>query len=150
MKIKEILWWAIPLVLLVALVLWVFTLPRKEGTKIMPQGVHWHATLAIKIKGEAVSIPGNIGLGPVSQPTHTHEPDGRLHFHAWPGGVLRESDLTLKRFFSLWGKDFSRESLMENKTGPDGTVHMFVNGTENFDFEKYNIQDGDRIELTYE
>ncbi len=33
--------------------------------------------------------------------------------------------------------------------GEGGTVAMFVNGEENFEFENYLMQDNDRIEIVY-
>lgn len=134
-------------------VVWISTLTSSSGAStenpvISPSGIHWHPHLSIIIKGETVPIPPGIGLsGTVHNPIHTHDPDGTIHLEF--ERRVTEKDTALKKFFDVWGKDFSQHSLLGNTTGEGGTVTMTVNGKENFEFENYHMKDGDKIELTF-
>ena len=148
-KIKGVLFWILPLALLVAVAVWIFTLPKKEGADVVARsGIHVHPTISIKIKGEEVTIPGRIGLGGIHRDIHTHEPDNTLHVEK--SGTVRERDITVGNFFEIWGEEFSSTSILDNLNGPGGTVKMFVNGEENFEFKNYKMNDKDKIEIIYE
>lgn len=135
-------------------IVWVYaqssTASSTPGSRIISRyGIHWHPHLDITIKGKAVPIPPGIGLtGAVHNPIHTHDPDNVIHLEF--DGRVTEKDTELKKFFEVWGKDFSRDSLLGNKTGKDGKVIIFVNGKENLEFENYHMRDGDKIELKFE
>jgi len=120
------------------------------GSRILSRyGIHWHPHLLISIKGKQIIIPAGIGLmGTAESPIHTHDPDGIIHLEF--SGRVTEKDTELKNFFEVWGKDFSQDSLLGNKTGKDGKVHMYVNGKENFEFGGYYMKDNDTIELKFE
>lgn len=115
--------------------------PANSGSPdiVSTRGLHWHPQLTIYVKGEKVEIPHNVGLGAVHQPMHTHEdlPIIHLEFQS----MVRKEDLTLGQFFKIWGKDM--QSFGAN-------MKMMVNGTENAEFENYQMKDGDKIELRYE
>ncbi len=148
-KILSIFLWVVFIAAVSWLVFWVATLPKiPQGEFLSKNGLHWHATLNIKIKGEDVAIPAGIGLGAVHNPIHTHDPDDVVHLEF--DGIVKKEDVALKNFFKVWGKDFSKESILGNKTGDGGTVKMFINGKENTEFENYLMQDGDKIEIVYE
>ncbi len=148
-KILQISLWALFAAAIFGLIFWVASLPKvAESEFLSKNGLHWHATLHIKINGAEISIPQGIGLGAVHNPIHTHDPDNVIHLEF--DGVVKKEDLALKNFFKVWDKDFSRESVLGNKTGEGGTVKMFVNGKENSEFENYLMQDGDKIEIVYE
>jgi hypothetical protein len=148
-KIKNALWWVIPLVVLVSLVIWISTLPKKStGDIISSSGIHWHPELSIKIKGKDIEIPSNIGIGAVHNPMHTHDDSGEVHMEY--GRTVRKDDTMLGRFFDVWGKDFSSAGIMGHRNGVDGTLKMFVNGEENFEFDKYKMKDGDKIDIVFE
>ena len=115
---------------------------------ISRSGIHWHSNLSINTKGETVPFPSNVGLGAVHNPIHTHDSDGAIHMEF--EGRVTEKDTELKKFFEVWGKDFSKDSLLGNVTGAEGKVIMFVNGKENLEFENYYMKDGDKIELKFE
>lgn len=133
---------------------WVYTLSNAgnsdSGNRVISRyGIHRHPHLDIIIKGKAVPIPAGIGLsGAVHNPIHTHDPDNVIHLEF--EGRVTEKDTELKKFFDVWGKDFSKDSLLGNVTGTEGKVVMFVNGKENFEFENYRMNDGDKIELKFE
>lgn len=148
-KTQSIFLWTLLVAVIAGFVFWVATLPKvQEGELVSKNGLHWHSTLHIKIKGEEVALPAGIGLGAVHNPIHTHDPDNVIHLEF--DGIVRKKDLAVRNFFRVWGKDFSRNSILGNKTGEGGTVKMLVNGKENMEFENYLMQDGDKIEIIYE
>jgi len=148
-KIKSILWWGIPLVIVFVLVAWLFSLPKKSDAKVISRsGIHAHPVIFISINGENIPVPGNIGLGGIQRGIHTHESDNVLHVEK--SGTVRERDITIGNFFEIWREDFSSVSVLGYKNGSEGTVRMFVNGEENFEFENYQMLDRDKIEIIYE
>lgn len=106
-------------------------------------GLHWHSHISIFIKGEQVMIPADIGIsGPMGaggdpMELHTHGVDGIVH--AEFAGLVKRDQLKIGKFFEIWGKDFSKDGILGNRTGEGGAVRMFVNGEENFDYENYEI-----------
>lgn len=148
-KTRSITWIVIVIFVLIAFIIWIVSLPKIPEEEIISRnGIHYHSTLSLKIKGEDVSIPANIGISSVHNPIHTHDPDGVIHMEF--NGLVRKNDLKLSEFFRAWGEDFSHDSIMGNKTGTGGTVKMMVNATENVEFENYIMRDGDKIEIIYE
>lgn len=135
-------------------IIWVYaqssTGDSTPGSRIISRyGIHWHPHLLISIKGKQITIPAGIGLtGTTESSIHTHDPDGIIHLEF--SGRVTEKDTELKNFFEVWGKDFSQDSLLGNKTGKDGKVRMYVNGKENFEFGGYYMKDNDTIELKFE
>lgn len=121
--------------------------PVVEADVVSRSGLHRHAELRILIKGKEQDIPANVGIGAVHRPVHTHDPDGVIHLE-FESLVLRD-DLRLGKFFESWGRRFDRDCIFEYCNGPDGTLRMFVNGAENQEFERYEMRDRDRIEITY-
>lgn len=147
-KVKEVLSWLVPLVAVIALVVWIATLPKKPGTDVVSrQGIHAHPQILITINGEPQTISGGIGLGGVHSDIHTHDPDNVLHVEK--SGVVREANITVGNFFKIWRKDFSSTSILGNENSEDGVVTMFVNGVPNDLFDKYQMQDGDVIEILF-
>ncbi len=148
-KVLTISLWVVFITAIAGLVFWVASLPKiSQGEFISKNGLHWHSTLHIKIKGSEFAIPAGIGLGAVHNPIHTHDPDNVIHLEF--NGIVRKEDLAVRNFFKVWGKDFSKDSILGNKTGDGGTVKMLVNDKENMEFENYLMQDGDKIEIIYE
>lgn len=119
------------------------TSPAEQSTGIVSaSGLHWHSTLAIIVRGERIEIPPGVGLGVAHQTMHTHDEDaarGVLHME-FPA-LVREGDLRLARFFSIWGKDM--RSMGAN-------MRMTVNGAASTEYENYKMKDGDVIELQYD
>ena len=128
-------------VLLVIGGIWLVSHPSSTSdSEIITQtGLHWHPQLEIYVKEEKQEIPQNIGLGAVHQPMHTHEDLPLIHLEF--GGIVREEDIMLGKFFEIWGKDM--RSFGTN-------MRMTVNGEENTEYENYIMKDGDKIELRYE
>lgn len=130
-------------------VFWVVTLPKIPQIKVVSEnGIHSHSTLSIEINGKKINIPSNVGISAISHsPMHTHEGNGVIHMEY--GGVVREKDLDLSKFFNIWGEDFNSTSFMGNPVGKKGELKMTVNGKDNLEFEKYSMKDGDVIDITY-
>lgn len=154
-RIRTILLGAVLMISISGISWWVIAAPKnntsaaEENIVLSRTGLHWHPTLSITIKGEEIPIPANIGLsGAIHNPIHTHDPDGVIHLEF--SGRVRESDTVLSKFFDAWGKDFSKLSLLGNKTGEGGMVKMYVNGKENTEFENYKMKHEDKIELVFE
>ena len=132
----------------VLLVLW-FLAWASSGlglNEVSSHTIHWHAELKIIIKGEEVTIPPSVGLlNGENSVIHTHDPDNVIHLHN--EGRVQERDVWLKRFFDVWDKDFSEDRIFDHRVPRDGTLRMYVNGVENFDFEHYPMRNGDVIEV---
>ena len=129
--------------LLAGSVWWSKGLQKNDPDVITRSGFHWHPKLTIYVKGEKLDIPSNIGLGAVHLPMHTHLEDakqGIINFEF--GGVVKKQDITLKKFFEIWGKDIN------NAFGT--LISMTVNGRENTELGEYVMRHGDKIELRYE
>ena len=117
--------------------------------------------MKIIIKGEAIIIPANIGIGmqyagyPLYDPMmmmtdmHTHDDSGTLHWEVMEGPVKKE-DIRLANFFAIWGKKFDENCIFESCNGSEGTMTMLVNGKENTEFQIYLVNDKDKIEIRYE
>ena len=113
--------------------------PIPESEIVSRNGLHWHPELSILVKNVKQEIPAGLGLGGVEMPIHTHDSTGVIHLEI--GGLVRKSDITLGRFFKVWGKDIRSF---------DTNIKMTVNGKENTEYENYVMQDKDKIELQYE
>ena len=124
--------------------------PVSEAGLVSKTEVHWHARLDMRIKGEAVEIPANIGI-PVGVPNahpenmHTHAEDRVIHIEKLP--PVYETDLKLGNFFAVWGKQFNSRCVMDACVQDGGSLKMLVNGKENTQFENYLLQDGDQVEI---
>lgn len=125
------------------------TRPEIPETDIVSkQGLHWHPELSIEIKGQKQEIPANIGIGAAHNPIHTHDANGQIHLEMQ--GLVKKDDLRLAQFFKVWGKQFNSTCILDSCNGTDGVVKMFVNGNENTEFENYQMNDKDKIEIKYE
>ena len=125
-----------------------FSRPSDDSPLIAARGLHWHPTLTVIINGEQVPIPANVGLGIVHNPIHTHDDDGVVHLEFT--GPVRESSITLGKFFEVWSRTFNSECIFEFCNGSEGTMTMMVNGVENNEFQHHSMRDGEMIEILYE
>ncbi len=135
----------------------VFFLSRSNETALLEEqvvaknGLHWHPKLAVYINGKKQEFTDSIGLGAVHQKMHTHVQDykeGVVHMEM--PGIVTKDDTKLGNFFRIWGKKFSSSQMFEFKNSSEAAVKMLVNGKTNKDFENYQMNDGDRIEIRYE
>jgi hypothetical protein len=140
-------------ILLGAGIWWSRSLQKSDPDIISVNGIHWHPTLEIYVKGEKQIIPSDIGIGTqyVSHPTydpsmrmtaiHTHDDANEGIIHLEFNGIVRKEDTKLSQFLAIWGKDFN--SFGEN-------ISMIVNGEPNYQLGDYGMKDRDKIVLNYE
>lgn len=121
--------------------------PDESGI-LSTNGLHWHAQLAIYIKGEKIPVPKDIGIGMVHDPFHTHDDTGELHLEF--EGKVTKQDTELRRFFKNWNKTFTANCIFEFCNSEQGKVKFLVNGQENTEFENYRAKDKDNLEIRYE
>lgn len=136
---------------LVSAVVWSGMSEDNDPSVVARNGLHWHPTLEVYVKGERVEIPEDLGVGPqyAGMPTydanmrmtamHTHVDLPIIHLEFTR--QVRTDDIMLGQFFTIWGKDM--RSLGTN-------MRMTVNGVENTEFESYVMKDGDIITLQYD
>ena len=157
-KWRSMLAWGIPLLVILGVVVWLFTLPRIPQSATVKGKNHIHANLTIMIDGERMTIPGGIGLlaggGTTHIPgtqkvIHTHVENDQLHIEAVDGGPLHEDDTKLSTFFHIWGKEFTSTKMLDKTTLGGGTLQFKVNGKDNTEFENLQMHDGDRLEIIY-
>lgn len=157
-KWRKSMSWGIPLLIILGIIVWLFTLPRKPKSPTVKGKNHIHATLAIMIDGVAVTIPGGIGLLPgggtthipgAQQVIHTHVENDQLHIESVTGGALHEDDTKVSTFFRIWGKEFNSTTILDKTTVAGGTLVFKVNGVENTDFQNYQMRDLDKLEIIY-
>ena len=158
LPVKKIRNWVIFIVIIALVVFGITSLIKNNSTeKIIinendlnfeiPKGtIHWHPHLTIRIDEETIPIPQNIGItSTIHYPMHTHDAGGTIHIE---NDRPTKKALVLGYLFEIWGKQFNKDCIFEYCTNK-GTLKMYVNGKENFDFEKYFMQDGDEILIEY-
>ena len=119
-----------------------------ENAVVSRNGIHWHPTLQIFVRGENVEIPAGIGLVGRHNSMHTHDSDGVIHLEY--ERTVRNDDIRLRRFFDIWGKNFSETQILEFTNTGTERVRMSVNGIENTEYENYLMQHEDQIEIRFE
>ncbi len=119
-----------------------------QGDVISETGIHWHANLAIYIKGQKQEIPTDIGISAVHKPFHTHDTTGELHLEFQ--GKVTKQDTALNKFFENWGKIFTANCIFDSCNSDQGKIKFLVNGKENTEFESYQVKDKDNLEIRYE
>jgi hypothetical protein len=93
----------------------------------MVETYHVHPHLSIFLNGEALAIPGDIGI--VESPSqcfysiHTHDNSGRIHVEAPAPGTF-----TLGQLFAIWGRPLS-DTNVAGLTGMPIVVYVTDNGT---------------------
>ncbi|MBS3168546.1 hypothetical protein J4216_05440 [Candidatus Woesearchaeota archaeon] len=129
------------------------------NNQVIPKGnTHWHPNIKIIINNQSITIPNNIGVGtgkiidlPLSgmgmSPTHTHESDGTIHIEN-KNPSLKPETLTLGYFFDVWDKRFDQNCIFDYCSN-NGTLKMYVNEKENFEFRDYIMHDKDKIIIEY-
>ena len=115
-------------------------------------GMHIHPHLAIKINGENVEIPAEIGIsGGVMSVIHTHDATGTLHLEA-----PTPKDFNVGHFFFMWShssgdqKIFNSTCILDYCNDGVKQVKMFVNDVESNEYENHIMRDLERIEIRYE
>lgn len=157
---KKIITWSIIILLFSVLSIWIYNSAKNSpnfsnpivNSDQVPSGLtHWHPKLEIKINGNDVTIPNDIGISPGREsPTHTHEEgDGTIHIeNNNPKG--NPETMSLGYFFNQWREPFNETCILNKCTNIDGgKIKMYVNGKENFEFENYIFKGDDKILIEY-
>lgn len=115
-------------------------------TTDMATTYHIHPEIAIRINGEDVIIPANIGIKPTCMTSiHTHDAGGIIHVES-----PIQKDFTLGDFFAVWEKDFSRDSILGNLAGEEAVITVTINGVAVETYEATVLGDGDKILISYD
>lgn len=158
--IKKITIYSIVIIVVVGFIFWInnasskssnFENPEVLSNEVPSGQIHWHPQLTIMMNGDKVTIDNNIGLIPGKHsPTHTHEEgDGTIHLENMNPKAQPET-MSLGYFFNNWKKAFNETCILDKCTNIDGgELKMFVNGEENFEFEKYIFKGEDKILIEY-
>lgn len=118
---------------------------------------HIHATLTIRIDGQEVKIPRNIGISPFlwidrslerygignSSPMHTHDESGVIHIEST---VAR--NYTLGEFFDIWGVTFNEFCIFDKCVG-EGSLTVTVNGVRNSEYRNHVLLDGEDVRIEF-
>ncbi|MBI2173126.1 MAG: hypothetical protein HYT73_02865 [Candidatus Aenigmarchaeota archaeon] len=154
-KIKRVIYVTIPLIIAAAAFIFISSQPSTEqattefisASKIPNFPIHWHPTLEVIIKGQKQTIPANLGTIGVHQPIHTHDLTGELHYE---NSNPTPENMPLRYFFEIvWRKTFNDTCIMDHCNDETGTVKMFVNGRQSFEFENYIPKDKDEIVIEF-
>lgn len=117
----------------------------------LPQGhgnlaQHFHLHLTIVIDGVTQTIPASVGVAPsCMSEIHTHDASGELHVES----VLMGKKFTLGQFFSVWGKNFSRDRIFDRAVGDGYELLMTVDDVETQEFGDIVLKDDQKIVIEY-
>lgn len=126
--------------------------PTSEFTSAVDPGpTHTHPVLRIfvRVKGgyARVVIPNGIGIfgNTISQfaDLHTHDFSGTIHFES---GTANDN-FTLKEFFQIWGITFSATHVGRYVGTKAKPITMKVDGVNNTQFENYQPQHGETVDI---
>lgn len=153
--IKRSMYIAVPIIIIVAASAFVLSQTQTSSTAVgkisaedIPKTpIHWHPQLTIMVKGQQQIIPANLGAVGVHQPIHTHDSTGVLHYE---NNNPTPENMPLRYFFEkVWRKQFNSTCILNYCNGESGTVKMFVNSKENFEFDGYIPRDKDEIKIEF-
>lgn len=103
--------------------------------------MHIHPELRIIIEGTEVTIPEGVGLAyNCTKAIHTHDGTGTLHIESQYRYPYAIGD-----FFTIWGQPFNSGQILDCKADPTHRITMTVNNIPNNEYEKYVMNDGDKI-----
>jgi sulfur carrier protein ThiS len=147
-KRKNILKIGIPVAALVTVLGIVFGIQVSEqGRMVMKMVMHVHPQLSVKVNGQPIIVPENVGIDKSlwkdhsldkygmqgMSPLHTHDSSGTIHVES-----SIERDYTLGEFLDVWdGLD----------TANNKTVKVIVNGQLLSDWRNHILEDKEQITL---
>ena len=112
---------------------------------------HYHLQLNITILDERIEIPMNVGFERDSEgntiflhPIHTYDNSGRIHVE-----TTKNATAELGFFFDIWGKEFSKNQILNYASDEDFKVNIFVNGNEVNTYERTVLEPYSFIEIFY-
>ncbi len=113
-------------------------------TCITAETYHVHAQLTVKINGETLPIPANIGSAPCVLPIHTHDGTGKIHVEN-----AFQFDAKLGEFFQLWGKTFTPTQILDSVVDDTHELVMTVNGEQSTAWGDLILEDAQDIVIEY-
>ena len=112
---------------------------------------HYHLYLNITINGERIEIPMNIGFEKNDNgqtiflhPIHTYDNSGRVHVE-----TTKNNTAKLGFFFDIWGKEFSRNNILDYSVDDEHSLEMTVNEEKVDSFEETLLEPYQFIEINY-
>ena len=118
---------------------------------------HDHMYLLIRINGELVTVPENVGINTAScnesganmHVVHTHSNDGKLHLE-----MQTEEDVELGVFFDIWGYHFDSTGIFDYRVNETHSMTMSVrdaegNVTDVDTFDHFILLEGQEIFIDY-
>ena len=105
----------------------------------------------ITINGERIEIPMNIGFEKNDNgqtiflhPIHTYDNSGRVHVE-----TTKNNTAKLGFFFDIWGKEFSRNNILDYSVDDEYYLEMTVNEEKVDTFEETLLEPYQFIEINY-
>lgn len=142
MKNKNLIIWIIILLVIVTTFYVI-----KNSNKIGPLGsTHEHASFIVYINGESLNF-AHPQYMVTDKFVHIENMDGKeIHKHA--------TGVTLGYFFKTLGFKFNNECfILDDKTkycnDKEKKLNFYVNGVQNYNYEKYEITEGDKYLISY-
>ena len=118
---------------------------------------HDHMYLLIRINGELVTVPENVGINTAScnesganmHVVHTHSNDGKLHLE-----MQTDEDVELGVFFDIWGYHFDSTGIFDYRVNETHSMTMSVrdaegNVTDVDTFDHFILLEGQEIFIDY-
>jgi hypothetical protein len=148
---------AVVVLTVVALLYWGFTSINLSPAYSSGQ-VHWHADLELFVCGENIPLPSPLstkvahGQSYIGTPLmHSH---GGTQIHV-EGTVSKAKDITLGKFMTSLGLDFTQTQLLDKSNGDfcgdtEGKVKLFVNGIDSDTLSDEVIVDDRKYEIRFE
>lgn len=90
---------------------------------------HFHTHLDLFVRGQAVPVAANIGIGPDAlSELHTHDTDGKIHVESSTAHGNRK--YTLGQLFREWELPLSATQIADLKVDATNQLKVYVNGKE--------------------
>ena len=112
---------------------------------------HYHLQLNITIIEERIEIPMNIGFEKdfdgntiFLHPIHTYDNSGRIHVE-----TTKNATAELGFFFDIWGKDFSKNKILNYTLNGEYSIDIYMNGNKISTYEKTILEPYSFIEIIY-
>lgn len=112
---------------------------------------HYHFQLNVTINENRIEIPMHIGFETDKNgnttflhPIHTYDNSGRIHVE-----TPQNTTAKLGFFFDIWGKDFSKDKILDYTVDEQHTLEMSVNGNKVDTFEETILEPYIFIDIEY-
>lgn len=144
MKLKT-RWIALIIAILVISAAYFVLKPKNGGVKMDDNAeIHIHPLVNIKVCGKTVMLPKNTGIATL----HTHDDVPRLHVEA-PNIKLGDFFRIIKtRFNATCFGDYCNGDSCPLSSTP-GELKVYLNGTQNYEYNNYIPRDWDDILIEF-